>query len=322
VALAIALCAIAGLFIAAARAHRDILDRSNHDVGESAAAFLAAVTPAPGGQYDPARLVSGASALAGAWFFPGGIQLVVGRTPLLPDSLGIAPRLDHLAASQDTGSVLLALPHGHRAAVVPFINRSDSLPIGWLAVWDTLPDFDDPDEAVLFGMLSFSIAIWLGVASRRGAARLRRDMLVVLSAAAAALAGFALNAELQRSAEAATEIRLQVTRRLMEIASTADGVRSTALLHLAPGLLLERVRGGVERRDSVEWQVQDREKLGTVVAIRPTGGAFRLTGIVSRWELDRAQLVLVGVWCALLVALLLAADARGGSGERRSVLRR
>jgi hypothetical protein len=60
------------------KGYRELLDRSNLSIGWTAAAFLSAVTPGSKGRYDPrfdpARLVSGAGALANASFFLVGFR--------------------------------------------------------------------------------------------------------------------------------------------------------------------------------------------------------------------------------------------------------
>jgi hypothetical protein len=126
IALAVALGAIGGLFVATQKVYRELLDRSNLSVARTAAAFLSAVTPGAGGRYDPrfdpARLVSGAGALANASFFPGGLQVFFGRTPLLPDTIGFAPLVVSDAGHASDWRVAVP-PSGHHVALLAFADR-------------------------------------------------------------------------------------------------------------------------------------------------------------------------------------------------------
>jgi hypothetical protein len=312
VALAIGLGAVAGLVIAAERAQRDLLDRSNGAVALIAEAYLSAVTPAPRGQYDPVRLVSGAGALAGSSFWPGGIQVAIGRTPLLPDTLGLVPLGDSIMA-MGNGPAAFALPGGGRASVTPFLDRARVATVGWVAAWDTLAPLEEPRQGVIYGIIAFAAGVGLGIAGYLGRSRLVRDGLVLVAAGAAALLGMELRSELARSARAVTGIHLLLSRRAVETAATADGVRSGALLGLAPGLSLARAEASAVREDSVAWRVEDKATVGSLIALPPVGPAFRLTGVVPSDELRRADLTMLGVWCLLLVAFLAATEA----GPRR-----
>jgi hypothetical protein len=311
-ALAIGLGAVAGLVIAAQRAERDLLDRSNSAVARTAEAYLSAVTPAPGGRYDPVRLVSGAGALAGSSFWPGGIQVAIGRTPLLADTLGLVPLGDSIMAVHNA-TTAFALPRGGRASVTPFLDRARVATVGWVAAWDTLAPLEEPRQGVIYGIIAFVAGVGLGVAGYFGRSRLVRDGLVLVGAGAAALLGMELRSELAGSARAVTGTHLLLGRRALETAATADGVRSGALLGLAPGLSLVRAEASAVREDSVAWRVEDKATVGSLVARPPVGPAFRLTGVVPSEELGRADQTLLGVWCLLLVAYLAATEA----GPRR-----
>jgi hypothetical protein len=136
-----------------------------------------------------------------------------------------------------------------------------------------------------------------------------RDVLALLSIASAGWAGLELRSALQRTAVATTETHLQFARRLIEVAATADGVRSAVLPRLAPGLELQRTDRRAVRGDSVIWEGENPERTGSLTAIRPRGGAFMLTGSVPTDEIAGAELVLLGTWVVLVVALAVAAEA-------------
>lgn len=309
IALAIALGSIAALLIAAERAHRDLLDLSNHSVALAAEAYLAVVTPAPGGSYHPARLVSGAGALAGTSFWPGGLQVAVGRTPLLPDTIGLVIPADSVLARDESRSFALDVANGTRAAVVPFRDRARTAIVGWIGAWETLEPFAESRAVVLFGILAFTAAVVLGVTGYRGSRRPVRDFLVLASAGAAALMGLALRHELRESSERATATHLLLTRKLIELAATADGVRSSALAGLAPGLILRRSDRSAVRADTITWTMEYQDKVGSVIAQRPFAVPFELRGVVKTAELDRADRVLLGIWCLMFMSLVSASEA-------------
>ncbi len=319
IALAVALGAIGGLFVATQKVYRELLDRSNLSVARTAAAFLSAVTPGAGGRYDlrfdPARLVSGAGALANASFFPGGLQVFFGRTPLLPDTIGFAPLVVSDAGYSSDWRVAVP-PSGHHVALVAFADRGGETPVGWVGAWETLPPLAEPRQAVLLGMVAFLAALSLGIERYFGASRVVRNGLAVLSVGTAAWGGLVLRSALQETAEASTEVHLQLARRLIEVAATADGVRSAVLPRLAPGLELQRTDRRAVREDSVTWRGQNPERTGSLTAIRPRGGAFILSGSVPTTEIAGAELVLLGTWVVLVVALAVAAEATPVSGRR------
>jgi hypothetical protein len=125
-----------------------------------------------------------------------------------------------------------------------------------------------------------------------------------------------LRSALQETAEASTEAHLQLARRLIEVAATADGVRSAVLPGLAPGLELQRTDRRAVRADSVTWRGENPDRIGSLMAIRPRGGAFILSGSVPTTEIAAAELVLLGTWVVLVVALAVAAEAAPVSGRR------
>ena len=312
IGLAIALGAIGGLFLGTQKGYRELLDRSNLSVGWTAAAFLSAVTPGSKGRYDPrfdpARLVSGAGALANASFFPGGLQVFFGRTPLLPDTLGLTPLVGFDAGHSSDWRIVVP-SSGHRVGLVAFVDRGGQAPVGWVGAWETLPPLAEPWLAVLLGMIAFLATLSLGIERYFGASRMIRDVLALLSIASAGWAGLELRSALQRTAVATTETHLQFARRLIEVAATADGVRSAVLPRLAPGLELQRTDRRAVRGDSVIWEGENPERTGSLTAIRPRGGAFMLTGSVPTDEIAGAELVLLGTWVVLVVALAVAAEA-------------
>lgn len=312
IALAVALGAIGGLFLATQKGYRELLDRSNLSVAWTAAAFLSAVTPGVQGRsdprFEPARLVSGAGALANASFFPGGLQVFFARTPLLPDTVGLAPLVGFDVGNLSDWRIMVP-PSGHHVALVAFSDRGGETPVGWVGAWETLPPLAEPWLAVLLGMIAFLAALSLGIERYFGASRIIRDALALLAIVCAGWAGLELRSALQRTAAATTETHLQLARRLIEIAATADGVRSAVLPRLAPGLELQRTDRRAVREDSVTWHGKDPDRTGSLTAIRPRGGAFMLTGSVPTEEIARAELVLLGTWVVLLVALAVAAEA-------------
>jgi hypothetical protein len=319
IALAVALGAIGGLFVATQKSYRDLLDRSNLSVAWTSAAFLSAVTPGLQGRsdprFDPARLVSGAGALANASFFPGGLQVFFARTPLLTDTVGLAPVVEFDADDLSDWRVVVS-PSGHHVGLVAFADRARETPVGWVGAWATLPPLAEPWLAVLLGTIAFLAALSLGIERYFGASRVIRDALALLAIVCAGGAGLELRSALQRTAAATTETHLQFARRLIEVAATADGVRSSVLPRLAPGLELQRTDRRAVREDSVTWRGVDPDLTGSLTAIRSRGGAFTLTGSVPTDEVARAELVLLGTWVVLLVALAIAAEAAPVASRR------
>lgn len=306
----ISLGLLVGMFLLAGRIQAALHDRANRDTAVAIEAYLAVVTPARIGPYDPARLVSGVSALASASFWRGGLQVAVGRAAILPDTVGLIPQVESLSALPAE----VTLPSGERASMVSFRTRDRTTTIGWVAVWRMLqPAPPDPlaiIPAALVGVAAVGLilAAWLHWSRRvfRG--------LVILGALAGGCAALRLGVDVSQSATRATDQRLSFARHLLEIAATADGVRQRELISLTPELAPLVLRPPAERTDSVIRRIEDGSLIATIIAAVPDGRPIELRMLPYESKLTTFFATLMG--CAALLALTLSAAAWAGQPQR------
>ncbi len=282
--------ALAAMVGSASRADRAWRHAADSALGAAAAGYLSLVVPSPSEAGPPPRLLSAASALEASPFWPGVLQVGWGPTGLLPGTA---------RPSRAEGRIPLPAPAAERRVSGP----------GWVLVRDALPPRDPP---VLAGGLALAtlLGLVLAVQAAREATH-RRWMALGLVAVAGGALGLALGRELEQTAAAATEVPLLAARRLVEIASTAPGVRRTDLDRIWPELRpapSEAVRTEGMRR------ISDGE--GTVaVAIAGLRGGAAL-------ELRATERSLGWVWRTLAawhgtVVLALATSVWPGRVPRR-----
>jgi len=302
---ALVLAGAAGLWRSALRREQGALDRLQQQLAQHAGAYLGVVTPGgAAGGYDPARLLSGANALAGATFWPGGLQLVLGTTALIPDDIGLLPLPDSVQVAVDRGAPLFVLTHAEeRAVLVPFLGPQSHY-LGWVGTWGAvgrrLPSSLSLTLTALTGV-ALAIVVWSCV--RRAPLRQR-----LLGCAALALAllllGRELRAELDGLRRSAIQTRLETVRQLIEVAATAERVRQADLPAIAVDLGVAARRGLPPADSGVVWT----DSVASISAATPrTQGSLQLAvaiaepvpGPVPPWRLWYFLLALG--WALLLL---------------------
>jgi len=248
------LAGVAGVWHAALTEERAALDRLQQQLAQHAGAYLGVVTPAgSAGGYDAARLLSGANALAGATFWPGGLQLVLGRTALIPDAIGLMPLPDSIQRAVDRGAPVLAVTHAtERVVLVPFLGPEANY-LGWVATWGAVPRrVPSPLAVSLTGFAVIAAGITVVAAARRGP--VRQSLLALATMALAlVLLGTELQSELRQVRRAAIQTRLQAVRRLIELAATAERVRQADLPAIAVDIGVAARRGIPLADSGVVW---------------------------------------------------------------------
>ncbi len=276
---ALVLAGTAGFWQAALRTEQAVLDRLQRQLAQHAGAYLGVVTPAgTAGGYDPARLLSGANALAGASFWPGGIQLVLGSTALIPDDAGLLPLPDSVQVAVDRGAPMYVLRHAEeRAVLVPFLGP-ESHYLGWVGTWGALRRrLPTPLSLTLTALPGLVLVITVWSCARRAALRQR-----LLAAVALTLSLFLLvrevRTELSDVRRSAIQTRLETVRKLIELAATAERVRQADLPAIAVDIGVA-VRRGLPLADSgVVWS----DSVASISAATPrTQGSLQLAVAVS-----------------------------------------
>jgi hypothetical protein len=300
-----ALLALAGLWLVTRRAEVRLEDGVNRDLARSAAAFLAVVTPSDGGRgYLPSRLLSGVGALAISSFWSGGLQGALGRTPLLPDTIGLTPLPEPVAERLDQGGQPVIATHARaRVALAPLFDRDHAEVLGWIGVWGGLPR---PDPGFLnMGVLALAVLAVLaaGLRCHAGVPGRRRTAALVGAGLGLVVTAAALAGHLRALAARATETRLITMRRLIEVAATADGVRRARLPEIAVD-----ARVGETTLDPVARPRVDRVTIGGVTYAR-TFAATPRSGDQSGLELAvlPSEATLGPTWGAMIALVLVGA---------------
>lgn len=149
---------IAGMLEIADRARRTELLTANVMIARAVAGYLTVVAPVDGAsEYQLVGLLSAAHTLAASARWHRGIQVAWGNSPLLSDSLKVAP-LDTatrriLAAPGGTGVVERS---GRSVALVPLLDGNLAHSIGWVAAWGMLAP--GGKRLVYLGILALIVA--------------------------------------------------------------------------------------------------------------------------------------------------------------------
>lgn len=268
------LTGVVGLWSAALASERAVLDRLQQQLAQHAGAYLGVVTPeGSAGGYDAPRLLSGANALAGATFWPGGLQLVLGHTALIPDDIGLLPLPDSAQLAVDRGAPVLAVTHAEeRAVLVPFLGP-ESHYLGWVGTWGAVGSrLPSPLSVALTGLAVAAVALAVWACARRGPLRQR-----VLAVGTLALALLLLRAEgtsvLRGTQRGVIQTRLETVRNLIELAATAERVRQADLPAIAVDIALAARRGTQIADSGVVWS----DSVASISAATPrTQGSLQL----------------------------------------------
>jgi hypothetical protein len=304
----LAIGSVAGLWQSAARAERTIRDQNNAALAGYAAAYLGVVTPStPAGGYDLRRLVSAANTIAGASFWPGGFQLLLGNVALVADTIQLLPLPDSVTRALAAGVPGVVSARGrYRVALVPFASApGQSGPAGWAATWNTLP-------ARLYSLL-FGLGTLLalgGIAAahltwRYAPRRARATVATAVAMGLLTLVAVGLGLSVHRTARSSTALRLLTARRLIEIAATASGVKQARLAEIGAGLTVRELASAVPPSNGVMHLVGPAGPVAAVTAVTPrTQGGLEL-------RLTPVEAGLGGLWRALVAWLGLGALGLG-----------
>jgi len=174
-----------------ARARRAEFLTANAMIAKSVAGYLTVVAPVDGGsEYQLVGLLSAVHTLAASARWHRGIQVAWGNSPLLSDSLKVAP-LDTTTRRilAGPGGTAFVERNGRSVALVPLLERNLADPIGWVAAWGMLAP--EGKSLMRLGLLAL-IVVAAGPALLLPAAllprRTRRGLVLVAAAGAILLA--------------------------------------------------------------------------------------------------------------------------------------
>lgn len=294
---------VAGLWYAAIASERAALDRLQQQLAQHAGAYLGVVTPtAPAGGYDPARLLSGANALAGATFWPGGLQLVLGTTALIPDDIGLLPLPDSAQLAIDRGAPVLTVTHAEeRAMLVTFLGPQSQY-LGWVGTWGAVgPRIPSPLALVLtvLAVAATALAVW---ASGWSGPIRQRALAVGTVVLAVLLLAAELNSTVRATQRAGIQTRLETVRHLIELAATAERVRQAELPAIAVDIALAARRRTPIADSGVVWS----DSVASISAATPrTQGSLQLAVPLLTPGIDPTPAQLVWLLIPALGAAIL-----------------
>lgn len=306
------LAGVAALWQAALASERAALDRLQQQLAQHAGAYLGVVTPeGSAGGYDAPRLLSGANALAGATFWPGGLQLVLGHTALIPDDIGLLPLPDSTQLAVERGAPVLEVTHAEeRVVLVPFLGP-ESHYLGWVGTWGAVGSrLPSPLSLALTGLAVAATALAVWACARRGPLRQR-----ALAVASIVFALFLLRAEvtavLRGTQRAVIRTRLETVRHFIELAATAERVRQADLPAIAVDIALAARRGPAIADSGVVWS----DSVASISAATPrTQGSLQLALPIVAPGIEPSPRRLVWDLLAVLGAVLLLVGRRWAGG--------
>jgi hypothetical protein len=279
-------------------------DRTDAGLARAAADYLTVVTP-PGtvGEFDAARLLSGTHALAGTSFWRGGVQVIVGNTALLPDSIGLLPLSDSLFSIMDTASSVAVDLVPERVQLVPLHSRTGTSSGAWVAVWGAAP-INQSGSLLRIGYIGAAGGVMvlavLGLMQARAPWRWGALAGVI---AMVVLIRAALGLEWESQLRAATELRLRTLRHLVELAATAPGVRQVTVPGVAASAQTAPFALTPPAESDVTWGQDSLGSVATILAATPR----TLSGLRISLHLPDRPEVLTGQVMPWLVVLLLVA---------------
>lgn len=285
------------------RARLELRDRTDAGLARAAADYLTVVTPGGAvGEFDAPRLLSGAHALAGTSFWKGGLQVLVGNSALLRDSIGLLPLSDSLFNVMDTAVTVTAILPRERVQLVPLLTKSGTSSGAWVAAWGAAPATESGPllRAAYIGAAGAIVLLAiLGLLQARppwrwacfGAVAL---MVVLLRAA--------LGLEWEGELRQATELRLLTLRQLVEIAATAPGVRQAMVAEVAASAETAPFALPPPAESEVSWGQDSLGAVATILAATPR----TLSGLRLSLHLPLRPESLTGRVMPWLLVLLLA----------------
>ncbi len=226
--------------------------------------------PGPIGEFDPVRLLSAANVLATTSFWPGGLQVLVGNTALVPDSIQLLPLPD---------SVLLAMEQGQapvrvetpvvQVSLVPLLSREGRRTGAWVAAWNVFPGLR---VGTRLRLLFLGSALGIVLTGVLGMPALRSSLRWVTAAGGAValvLLVMTLTERITTTVRAATELRLEALRRLVEMAATAPGVRQATVPDVAASAEVRPLARAPAVGSALAWDADSAGPFATITAATP-----------------------------------------------------
>jgi multiple sugar transport system permease protein len=315
----VAVMGLIGMLVGAARAGQAARHAADVRIARAVAGYLALATPATAdGRYDPAHLLSESSALSGASFWQGGLQVAWGAESVLPDRIHLRP-LDSATVTRvmERGEEVRVQRPGADISIVPLLDPDLWSSAGWVAVWGAVPS-GPPDPLVL----ALALIALLGVALTAHLARPteggpRRRSAWLLAAGAGLVMALRLWVNVGTVTARATRTMLESTRHLVELAATAPGVRESQLTRMTSGWRLRWLPGATpEGEDLGERESEGRREAFIVAGLRG-GAALELSTTPLDGSLDLFGAEMMGWWLLLCGVLSFAVWAGRAQADRR-----
>ncbi len=297
---------LAGMLVSAQHARVSARVEADAAIARAVAGYLSLSIPSDAaGRYDPARLLSETSALAGASFWHGGLQVAWGTEPLLPDRIRLG-RLDPATASrlvEGEDQVAVDRSGVGRVSIVPLLDPDLWAGTGWVAVWGAVPP-SHPDAAALAIALVAAIGIALTVHLARPRERkVRRRLGWMLAAGAALVLALRLWIGASAVAHRATDTMLLAARHLVELAASAPGSRENRLSRIVSGWHLRRLEAAGAPRDEVLRRVEGGQRQAVVIAGLRGGTGLEISTLPGEARLDGLAGALLGWWLSIGLGL-------------------
>jgi hypothetical protein len=305
------------------RARLALRDSTDAGLARAAADYLSVVTPAGAvGEFDAPRLISGTHALSGTSFWQGGLQVIIGSTALLPDSIGLIPLPDSLFAIMDSATGAVTVVRGpQRVQLVPLPGKAGKSSAAWVGVWGAAPATMD-GSLLRIGYIGAAggVVLLAVLGLLRARAWWRWGALAAVVAMIIVIRG-ALGVQWEGQLRDATELRLRVLRHLVEVAATAPGVRQATVPDVAASAIATPYALTPPAQSTLTWGQDSVGAVATILAATPR----TLSGLKLSLHLPTAPEVLTGrimPWLLLLLGVALVELLVSGLSSRPAIFHR
>ena len=232
------------------RARRAEFLAANTTTARAVAGYLSVVAPVDrgGSEFQLIAMLSAVHTLAASPRWHRGIQVAWGNSPLLSDSLRLAP-LDTTTRRilADPSGTAVVERAGRAVALVPLLDRDLGYPIGWVAAWGMLaPEGSSPASMGLLLLIAVAAAPALVLPAALLSNRTRWWLVIVASTGVTLLA-VQENHRVRQLASRREAMVLGRVQQLVERASTMPRIDESRLVRLAPGW-----RAGVKDREPAD----------------------------------------------------------------------
>jgi hypothetical protein len=302
------LVALASLYLTweeTARAQLALRDSTDAGLARGAADYLTTITP-PGavGEFDAPRLLSAVHALSVTSFWPGGLQVLIGGTALLPDSIGLVPLPEPVLRVMDQSPTMVTVPAGQRRVqFVPLLARSGKHSGGWVGVWSGSQEIE-PGVLLRIGYIGAAGGVvMLALLSLMRSAATWRWLTMAAILVMVVVIRAALGTQWESQLREATEFRVTILRHLVEVAATAPGVRQVTVQQVAASATVIPYALMPPAQSGVLWIQDSLGPAATILAATPR----TLSGLKLVLHLPEPPEMLTGrVMPWLLVVLVVA----------------